>query len=275
MQLASDKRKANIGAAQLAFQDIRKMPNKGLNEIIAKCKAVAEAKTTLNQTNSPKRPFDGMRSSFLAALNKQRDAALKVNGLKSCGAAKKLQASLPPDAPIPVDLADLDIDAVDEIDGMPLEVADAEDFEVVEAELEADVEAEEEMLDADGGMEMADGMNPAGDANPPAAAPAVEAACIISQADGSKIYSNPSTKESSCKTTCDAFAASVPDRECSFGGVAFQSAQAQICVITSADGSLVYNMMTSSGACKAKCAEMKLSDAGHSCSWAGDALSTN
>lgn len=271
-----NKRKANLSAAMTMRTDIRKLPNKGLPELLAKCEAIREAKRTLKETNSPKRPFYGMRKAFLRGIEKQRDAALKVNGVKSCGAARKLAASLPADAPEPEDIADEILDSeFDPMDDIPIEVADAVDFEAVDAEIEAEIDAEAEMVDA--GMDI--GLPPAGDA---AEAPDAGAAmagdgsgCVILQADGSKLYTSLMASEAACKTTCAALEATSPGSSCSFNGAVLGEVSLKSCVITAADGSLLVNMKSGSIDCQQKCSSYAATHPGKSCSWDGSVIAPN
>lgn len=267
------KRKANLGAAMVSFRDVKKMPNKGLEQILAKCDAIAEAATTLRETKSPQRPFDGMRKSFLQNLRKQRDVALKVNGLTSCGAARKLAASLPPTAPEPEDIADLPIEEVDALDAIPLEAADLVDVEVAEAEAEAELEAEMEMVDAEMEPEMA----PEAVVAPPDAGAAVGGSpelsgCEVFQADGAKIFQSLTASEAACRTTCTALDSAYPGSTCSFNGAMIPAAPAKVCVIISAEGTLLTNMMALSSQCVSKCAEFAAAHPMRSCSWDGSAI---
>jgi len=264
------KRKANLGSAVLAFRDVKKLPNKGLPELLAKCTAIGEAKTTLKETNSPKRPFDGSRKAFLRGLERQRDTALKVNGVKSCGAARKLAASLPAE---PWDPADEVIDEVDQIDEVPLEIADAEDFEVVEAELEAELEAEEEMAAEE--MALADEAAAEEDAGADAGGPVAGgdgSGCVILEANGAALYTSLTATEAACNTTCTALEPSNPYRSCSFNGTVFREVPLKNCVITAADGSLLVNMKSIPRDCRVKCSSFAATHPGKSCSWDGNVM---
>lgn len=276
-----NKRIDNLGAAMVALRDVRKLPNKGLPEILAKCKAIRDAKTMLKETNSPKRPFDGSRKGFLSALDRQRNIALKASGVVSCGAARNLAAGLPPTAPVPEDVADEEIsDVYDAIDQMPVEQADLEDYETVEAELDAELEAEAEMVEAGMDIGMDADMDPMMNSESSMASDTGDSkaggdgsGCVISQADGTKIYSSLSATEAACKTTCTALEASVPQRNCSFNGVVFSSVPMKSCVITSASGSLLFNAQSGAGDCQMKCNGFSASAQGTSCSWNGEDVS--
>lgn len=109
-------RKKNIEKALEDLRAVKALPNKGLMQAHAKCNKISEAIQFLKSTNSPKRPFAGMRQKFRRSLRAERNEVLKVNEVKSCGAVKKLVASLPPAAPEPAAVADEAVPAVDVID---------------------------------------------------------------------------------------------------------------------------------------------------------------
>jgi hypothetical protein len=270
------KRKANLGTAMLSFRDVKKLPNKGLPELVAKCKAIAEAKSVLKETNSPKRPFAGNRKAMIQGLEKQRDMALKVNKVANCKAARKLASSvpMPADAADEVDVADEEIKIDGDTENLDIEAADEMDFADVEAELEADLEAEAEMIDAgmDPGLDpvMDPGMDPGMDADAAMAGDA--SGCVVLQADGTKVYTSTTANEAACKTTCTALEATNPYRSCSFNGTVFREVPLKNCVITAADGSILVNMKSIPSECRKKCSSFAASHPGKSCSWDGNVL---
>ena len=118
VSINTQKRAENVSKALQKLREVRAKSSKGLLQAKAKCDSISEAVGILKSTNSPKRPFDGMRKQFRKALKAERDETLKVNGFVSCAKVKNAVASLPQAAPAPATLADEVVPAV----GAPDEV---------------------------------------------------------------------------------------------------------------------------------------------------------
>ena len=112
----TEKRKSNVESALARLREVKALPNKGLMQANAKCTKISETVKYLKDTNSPARPFAGLRQKFRRSLHAERVELLKANGVKSCGAVYKLVASLPPSAPEPTIAADEAPPAADAID---------------------------------------------------------------------------------------------------------------------------------------------------------------
>jgi len=76
----SAQRAANTQKATDEWKAIRNMPKSpnNLMEAEARCNAISAAVNTLKSTNSPKRPFDGLRKNFRMALRNQRQHVSNV-----------------------------------------------------------------------------------------------------------------------------------------------------------------------------------------------------
>lgn len=116
----TQKRAANVETALAKLREVRAKPTRGLMQAKDKCDSIAAGVAFLKSTNSPKRPFDGLRNRFRVALKAERDSVLKVNGFTSCGKVRNAVASLPPAAPAPETLADEAVPATDALDEVVL-----------------------------------------------------------------------------------------------------------------------------------------------------------
>jgi hypothetical protein len=117
-------RSNNVNTALTKLREVRGMQSKGLMQAQAKCDAISAAVDVLKKTNSPKRPFDGLRKQFRNALKAERDGVLKVNGFTSCGKVRNAVASRPAQAPAPQTLADEVVPASDPGDEVALAPAE-------------------------------------------------------------------------------------------------------------------------------------------------------
>lgn len=142
------QRQNNLVTGVGFLQNAKLMPNIGLEAAYKKCQHISEGIQFLKSTKAPARPFDGLRSTFRAALAKERKKVAEANGFTTCKDVATAFA-LVNRTPAPQDVvADEPVPAVDAEDSFASEVVAVE----VEEEMAEEVNMESAVFDDNGNV---------------------------------------------------------------------------------------------------------------------------